>query len=210
MSKEDFISGTVLEFKVPNDLGYAYCKILDFRYIREFDGVLVKVFDHIVKESIKDINILREKEWLFGTRRMPWLPGTRGKGAWKMKGILISEDDNIIPDFKYCLADSYLVEDPSKIGPWYAISNINISSKEPYPYENIKHLEDTVVSTRGAIEKRTAMEYYRIHGKDVKEYFDLEDVATRIAYTQMINVPIYKTIPKEMRGRAVNNSQHSK
>jgi hypothetical protein len=35
MSKRDFISGTVLEFKVPINLGYAYCKILDFRNIRE-------------------------------------------------------------------------------------------------------------------------------------------------------------------------------
>jgi hypothetical protein len=209
MSREDFISGTVLEFKVPINLGYAYCKVLDFRYIREFDGVLVKVFDHIVKETIKDINILREKDWLFGARRMPWLPGTRGKGAWKVKGVLIAEDDKIIPDFKYCLADSYLVDDPSKIGPWYAISNINVSSKEAYPYESVKHLEDTVLSTRGAIEKRTAMEYCRIYGKDMKEYFDLNDIATRIAYRQMINVPIYKTIPTEIRGRVLNSTPHS-
>jgi len=209
MSKEDFISGTVLEFKVPINLGYAYCKILDFRHIREFDGVLVKVFDHIVKEPIDDINILREKDWLFGARRMPWLPGTRGKGAWKMKGVLISEDDDEIPDFKYCLGDSYLIEDPSKIGPWYAIRNINISSNEPYSYESIRHLENTVISTRGAIEKRTAMEYCRIHEIDVKDHFDLNDIATRIAYWQMINTPIYKTIPKKDRGKVLNKSPHS-
>lgn len=209
MSKKDFISGTVLEFQVPINLGYAYCKILDFRYIREFDGVLAKVFDYVVSEPIEDINILRDKDWLFGARRMPWLPGTRGKGAWKMKGVLIAEEDNVIPDFKYCLGDSYLIEDPSKIGPWYAIRNINISSKEPYPYENIRHLEDTVISTRGAIEKRTAMEYCRIHGMDIKDRFDLNDIATRIAYRQMINVPIYKTIPKKIRGRALNNTPHS-
>ena len=208
MSKEDFIGGTVLEFKVPFDLGFAYCKVLDFRYIREFDGVLVKVFDHIVREPVKNINVLREKDWLFGSRRMPWLPGTRGKGAWKQKGVLIAEDDKAIPDFKYCLADSYLVEDPSKVGPWYAISNINESSKEPYLYERVRHLEDTVVSTRGSIEKRAAMEFCRINGKDVREYFDLDDIATRIVYRQMINVPIYATIPKEVRGRPLNNAPY--
>jgi hypothetical protein len=203
MSKNDFISGAVLEFKVPGNFGYGYCKILDFRSIREFDGVLVKVFDHIVKEPIIDINILHDKNWLFGARRMPWLPGSRGKGAWKMKGVLIAENDNLIPDFKYCLGDSYLVEDPSKIGPWYAIRNINVSSREAYPYENIRHLEDTVVSTKGAIEKRTAMEFCRIHNIDINKFFDLEDVATRIAYRQMLNVPVYKTIPKEIREKVL-------
>lgn len=42
MSKENFISGKVLEFKVPGNFGYAYCKVIDFRYIREFDGVLAR------------------------------------------------------------------------------------------------------------------------------------------------------------------------
>ena len=125
MGRENFINGTILEFKIPVNLQYAYCKILDFRHIRKFDGVLVKVFDHLVTEPIKSINILREKDWLFGARRMPWLPGTRGKGAWKIKGVLISEDDNIIPDFKYCIKDSYLIDDPSKLEPWAVIRNIN-------------------------------------------------------------------------------------
>jgi hypothetical protein len=204
MSKETFISGSILEFKVPPNLGYAYCKILDFRSIREFDGVLVKVFDHIVKEPIKDIKILGEKDWLFGARRMPWLPGTRGKGAWKFKGILISKEDNIIPDFKYCLANSYLVQDSSKIGPWYVIRNIREMSKQPYLYNQIKHLEDTVLSPRPGIERRTAMEYCRIHGMNVKKLFDLKEPGNKIVYTQMINVPIYSKIPKEIRGKAID------
>jgi hypothetical protein len=201
----DFISGTIFEYKIPMDIGYGYCKVLDFRYIREFDGVLVKVFDNIVKEPITDINILRDKNWLFGARRMPWLPGSRGKNAWKMKGVLIADDDDVIPDFKYCLGDSYLVEDPSKIGPWFAVRNINELSKDPYSYEKVSHLENTVVSTRGAIEKRTAMEYCRINNLDLKIRFDLEDIATRIAYWQMINVPIYADIPQINRGKALKS-----
>lgn len=111
MGKNNFIGGNVLEFKVPLELGYGYCKILDFRYIREFDGVLAKVYDHIVKEPLKDINELMDKDWLFGARRMPWLPNARGKGAWKMKGVLIADDDNVIPDFKYAPLANPTVED---------------------------------------------------------------------------------------------------
>jgi hypothetical protein len=180
MSKMDFISGSILEFKVPIDLGYAYCKILDFRSIREFDGVLAKVFDCIVKEPIKDINILRNKDWLFGARRMPWLPGTRGKGAWKIKGVLIADDDDIIPDFKYCIKSSPFVEDESKLEPWDAAKNIN--NYIPCSYEKIKHLEDTVVSPRPAIEIRAAMEYCRIHGMDIKKHFDLGKTINELIY----------------------------
>ena len=208
MSKEDFISGSILEFKVPLNLGYAYCKVLDFRYIREFDGVLAKVFDHIVQEPITDINILREKDWLFGARRMPWLPGTRGKGAWKLKGVLIAEDDQIIPEFKYSIKYNPLEEDKSKLGPWYVVRNISEYSENPYPYDYVKHLEDTIVSPRPGIETRTAMEYCRIHNMDVNRFFDLRNQGNEITYKQMMNVPIYKAIPQEIRGKAINNAQH--
>jgi len=202
MSKEEFISGTVLEFKVPTNLGYAYCKVLDFRSIREFDGLLIKVFDHIVKEPIKDTNILREKGWLFGGRRTPWLPGTRGKGAWKIKGILIAEDDNIIPDFKYCIKSSPFVEDESVLEPWKAVRDIN--NYIPCSYQKVKHLEDTVLSPKPGIEIRTAMEYYRIHNMVIGEHFDLSMKINELIYKQMIKVPIYETIPMEIRGRALD------
>ena len=150
MSKTDFISGTILEFKLPNQLGYSYCKILDFRYIRSFDGVLVKVFDHIVKNPIEDVNILREKDWLFGARRMQSLPGTRGKGAWKIKGVFISKDDDMIPDFKYSIKYSPFEQDSSKLGPWHVISDIDKMSEKTFAYKAVSHLEDTIVSPRPA------------------------------------------------------------
>lgn len=203
MGQKDFISGSILEFKVPLGLGYAYCKILDFRYIREFDGVLAKVFDYIVKDPLKDINALRDKEWLFGARRMPWLPNTRGKGAWKMKGVLIAEDDNIIPDFKYAPMSSPLIEDESVIKVWYVASNIREQSDNPCSYEQVKHLEDTVLTAQDGIEIRTAMEYCRINNLDMARHFDLEDDGYRNIYRQMINVPIYSTIPKKIRGKAL-------
>jgi len=204
MSKNDFISSSVLEFKVPLDLGYAYCKVVDFKHIREFDGVLVKVFDLIVQEPIKDINILRERDWLFGARRLYKLPNTKGKGAWKVKGVLIAEDDNIIPDFKYAPKASPLVEDESSIKEWYVNRNlVDVSYEKTCTHDQVNHLEDTVLSSQYGIEVRTAMEYIRINGKDVAAYFDLKDIRNKNIYRQMINVPVYKTVPKEIRGKAL-------
>lgn len=204
LSKEDFISGSVLEFKVPMDLGYAYCKILDFRYIRMFDGVLAKVYDYIVKEPISDITILDKKDWLFGARRLADLPNTRGKRAWKFKGVLIAEDDDIIPDFKYAPKASPLIEDESTIEKWYVNRNIDqLSYEEVCTHDQVRHLENTVVNTQIGIETRTAMEYYRIKKLDIKKDFDLEDMSNWNNYWAMINVPIYSTIPKKIRGKAL-------
>lgn len=202
MSKRDFISGSILEFKIPQELGFGYCKILDFRSIREIDGVLAKVFDYIVGTPLTDITLLREKDWLFGARRLSGLPNTRGKGAWKFKGVLISEDDTIIPDFRDSPKSSPLIEDESTIHDWFAIKNLTSRSKGCH-YDQVKHLENTVINTQQTIEIRTAMEIYRQNGKDPKDYFDLEDLSNWNTYHSLINVPIYKTIPRQIRGKAL-------
>lgn len=203
MSKTDFISGSIFQFKVPMDIGYAYCKVFDFRHIRQIDGVLVKVYEYIVKEPIKDINFLKDKDWLFGARRMHDLPSSRGKGAWKFMGVLIAEDDNIIPDFKYSNKTAPFIEDESTITEWYAIKNLRESTDKICSYEKVRHLENTIISSQRGIEIRTAMEYYRISGLDIKKDFDLEDMSNWSNYHSMINVPIYSTIPKEIRGKAL-------
>lgn len=203
MGKQDFITGSVLEFKVPLDLGYAYCKVLDFRHISKFDGVLAKVYDCIVKEPLKDINVLREKDWLFGARRMPDLPNTRGKGAWKFKGVLIAEADNIIPDFKDAPLASPLIEDLSTISKWYVVRNISEVYENVCSYDQVKHLEDTVLTTQLGIEARTAMEYCRTHDMRVDQYFNLNEDRYNFTYLAMSNMTVYSTIPKEIRGKAL-------
>ena len=204
MAKSDFISGTVLEFKIPNGLGYAYCKILDFRSIREFDGVLAKVYDHIADESLSDLAVLANTDWLFGAVRMPGLPNTRGKGAWKHKGVMVAGEDADIPDFKYSPKASPLIENESTITNWYVNRNISqLLDDKICSYDQVKHLEDTVLMSEYSIEIRTAMEYYRIHEMDVSKYFDLTELGYNNIYRAMMNVPIYKTIPKKIRGKAL-------
>lgn len=38
---------------------------------------------------------------------------------------------------------------------------------------------------------------------DIKEYFDLDQTLNLMTYRRMINVPVYKSIPKEIRGKAL-------
>lgn len=64
-------------------------------------------------------------------------------------------------------------------------------------------MEDTVLTTQNGIVIRTAMEYCRMNDLDIKEYFDLDQTLNLMTYRRMINVPVYKSIPKEIRGKAL-------
>jgi len=196
-----FINGSVFEFKIPLNMGFAYCKVLDFRSIREFDGLLAKVYDYISKEELTDLKVLNSKDWLFGARRMPNIPSIKGKGAWKFKGVLVSKDDSFIPDFKYSSKSSPLVSDEATIKEWNVVQDINKPLDSLLSYESVKHLEDTVLTSQRGIEIRTAMEYCRIKDIDIKSHFDLDDMSNWNIYRTMINVPIYSSIPKGFSGK---------
>jgi hypothetical protein len=202
MAVNHLTNGSILEFKVPMNLGYAYCKILDFRFIREADGILAKVFDCTVQEPLKDISLLNNRDYLFGARRLHDLPNVRGKGAWKFKGIMIGKDDNIIPDFKWSNESAPWIEDLSTIKKWYVIKNLtDIDYNKPCSFDSVKHLENTVISSQNGISIRTAMEVLRKNQKDIKTYFDLNEPSNAAIYNMMRNVPVYATIPIEIRGK---------
>ncbi|NCU04877.1 MAG: hypothetical protein GXC73_12905 [Chitinophagaceae bacterium] len=193
----------VYEFEVPQNLGFGYCKIVDFRNKRVFDGLLAKVFDYLSPKPIVSLDILVDKDWLFGARRLAQMPSIKGKGAWRRIGSLISQDDNIIPDFKSSNKLSPLIEDESKINEWQVIRNINEVCDKKFSYNDVRHLEDTTINSTYGIEIRTAMEYFRINNLDIKERFDLSDMTNWNVYRGMINVPIYKTIPPPKKGKAI-------
>ncbi len=203
MNKTNFIKGSVFEYKLPLNIGFGYCKVIDFRNIRKFDGIIVKVFDYISKEPLKEIGCLGNVDYLFGARRLSDIPNTRGKGAWKMKGVLISADDNVIPDFKYSNKSSPLVKDESTVSPWFVVKDINKTSEIQYSYDKVRHLEDTVITGQLGIELRTAMEYMRINKIDIRKHFDITVTTNWNIYRTMINTPIYKSIPIEIRGKVI-------
>ena len=74
-------------------------------------------------------------------------------------------------------------------------------------YEQVKHLEQIILIPTLGLVLRTGMEYCRINGLNLQNYYDLGNESIRSTYLQMKNVPIYKDIPKEVRGKAlVKNS----
>ncbi len=203
MKKKNFFTGSVFQFYVPEIKKYAFCKFFDFSHISSFHGLLAQVFDYFSEKENNIIGDLKESGWLFGPRSMHAWPNLKSDTGWKSLGILTSPDDDIIPDFKGVQAFSGVVEDESKIRPWYPIYNLTQRGQN-VDYSQVRHLERKILTTTSlCIPSRTGMEYCRINGLKVEDYYDLTDEGNKKMYWQMINIPIYKTIPREIRGKAL-------
>lgn len=108
-----------------------------------------------------------------------------------MKGVFISKDDELIPEFKYAPLSSPLIEDESIIERWYVIRNIKYLDGIPCAYEQVRHLVSNVINSQIGIEIRAAMEVLCKRNEDISEYFDLDDMANWNTHRAMINVHIF-------------------
>jgi hypothetical protein len=204
MKKKIFFTGSVFQFYIPELAKYTFCKYFDFTHISPFHGLLAQVFDKFSDNIDNNIEELQTCDWLFGHRCMHKWPNLRNDTSWKALGILNSQNDELVPDFKGVQAFPYIVEDESKIGPWYPIYQLT-KRGDNCEYEQVHHLETKILTTSLGLQRRAGMEYCRIKGLNAASYYDLEEEGTKYMYWQMINTPLYKDIPKELRGKKFSN-----
>ena len=203
MKKKNFFTGSVFQFYIPEIKKYAFCKFFDFQHISSFHGLLAQVFDKFSDKAENNLEELKNCDWLFGPRSMHKWPNLRKDTGWKSLGILSAPQDEIIPDFKNAQVFRIVVEDESKISPWYPVHNLTERGAN-CDYYKIRHLENKILTTSSlGLVWRTGMEYCRINGLKVEDYYDLTDSGIRSMYWQMMNIPIYKAIPEEIRGKAI-------
>jgi hypothetical protein len=201
MKKKNFFTGSVFQFYVPEIKKYAFCKFFDFTHLSKFHGLLAQVYDKFSDKEDNRIEDLKSCDWLFGPRSMHRWPDLRKDTGWKSLGILSAPDDDKVPDFKGTYSFPYIVEDESSIGKWYVIHDLTKS--EDCEYSAVRHLETKILTTKNGLADRTGMEYCRANNADVADFYDLEEEGHKYMYWQMINIPIYSTLPKEIRGKAI-------
>lgn len=207
MKNKLFLTGSVFQFYVPEISKYAFCKFFDFKYISGFHGLLAQVFDKFEDADTNSLSDLTHSDWLFGPRSMHKWPNLKKDSGWKLLGVLNSVEDEKIPDFKQSQSFDSIVKDEATIGPWYPVHNLT-ERGQICDYKNIRHLEQMTLTTSSlGIVWRTGMEYCRSNGLKPEEYYDLDNEGIRNMYFQMINVPEYKDIPKNIRGKAILKNQ---
>lgn len=193
----------MFQFYIKEINKYSFCKFIDFTHVNPFQGLLAKVFNRFTDEEVSSLDELNRTDWLFGERIMFARPDLRKDSGWKYIGMLNSLVEYEIPVFKEVQAFPSLVEDNYSIGPWYPVSDFG-SRGPDCSYEKVKHLETKLFTTTLGIERRAGMEYCRINNIDVSLYYDLNDKGVLNAFWQMINVPVYGNIPKEIRGKSLS------
>jgi hypothetical protein len=200
MKRKNFFTGSVFQFYIPEIKKFCFCKFFDFTHLSSFHGLLAQVFNKFSESEKNGLEDLRDCSYLFGPRSMHKWPNLQKDSGWKSLGILSDGRDQIVPDFKG--TNFRVVEDDREINQWYAIRNLieNIDCD----YEQVSHLERIVLTTsKFGLSWRTGMEYCRINGLPVNKFYNLEDGGMKSIYKQMINVPIYSTIPQNIRGKAL-------
>ena len=209
MKKKNFFTGSVFQFYVPEIKKYAFCIFFDFTSVSKFNGLIIQVFNKFSDAENNRIDDLKFSDWLFGPRVTHKWPDLRKYTNWKSLGILIPPNENAIPDFKGVQAFPYIVENEAITGPWYPIHDL-IKRGENCEYKQVRHLEQLILTTILDIETRTGMEYCRVNGLPVTDFYDLSKSSIKNMYWQMKNIPLYKDIPEEIRGKALTNTSPKK
>ncbi len=199
-------SGSIFEIPLQFNYGFGYGKYINISHIigRQFDANLFRVFDFVSQKPIGNIRDIIKYDLLLGPLILIGTPPVRGQHKWKFIGSNLKESDLNIPDYKYTLHFPYIVEDESSIGPWSYTRNITEVSK-PISYEKVKHLEQPTLHAPDQIASRIVMEMMRKSNIDPMIFFKDEEEYIKRVYLKMINVPIYSTIPKEIRGKAITS-----
>ena len=202
MKQKRFFTGSVFQFFVPEINKYAFCKYYDFTNLSSFHGLLAHVFNYFSDTEENSLDRLMAAEPLFGHRSMDSWPKLSKQTGWRNLGILSGSDDEIVPDFKGVQALNDVIADESSIGPWYPIHQLTQRGKN-CEHSDVAHLERKILTTTSlCLPRRTGMEYCRQNNLPIEKYYDLSNRANLLMYWQMINTPIYSTIPVGLRGKA--------
>jgi hypothetical protein len=197
-------SGTIFKFELPFGFGSAYCKLVDFSNISEYEGITLKVFDYFEKEDIIDPIFFKDMPLFMNPIPIAKMPSIRGKYAWKTLGILKEDKDAEIPIHKRYVNNGFAWEtiEEYKSREWFALVDLK-KEVGPVHFDKVRHLEELFIRSTITIEERVVMTLLRAKGINVSDFFskNCDDKVWRIDYKTQQFIPLYKRIPEVIRGK---------
>ena len=191
-------NGDILQIPLPENLGFAYAQYIDLAKI--FPDVslpdLVKVFDYKTDTDQYDFQVLESCDYLIAPLLVSGLPPTIRKGLWRILDERPNNDDFIIPHFSR--HEDWVSEDD-----WYYCIDADSSKKIKSTYDQVKHLSPLAADGTGLIEVEIAMTYLIKEGKNVEDYFELEEYYEKVTFEKVKNTPPYYSLPKDSRDFAM-------
>jgi hypothetical protein len=204
MKKNKIETGAIIKIPLEHNFGFVLAKFINLKEIKEDIGYneFIYVYNRVFKEEDIIIDDIDSNDLLLGGIYVlnPY-PALKNK-IWEIVGVLKPKETELeIPDFKDFGPLLALYEKDAKI--WYYIHNDEINKRIVTDYENVKHLELFVYRAYGSIMTRLTMEVIRQKNKTIEDYYDLKDDDDLASYYNTIYTPIYSSIPKEIRGKAI-------
>ncbi|AFM02689.1 hypothetical protein Fleli_0191 [Bernardetia litoralis DSM 6794] len=183
--------GMVFQIPLWGNFGYAYAKYIIFENTRQ-KYEAIKIYCTHTKTKNVNLNDLDLSSYIYQPILLAGSRVIMRKKIWEVIGkVDVTEEEHIIPDFKYI--DSW---DKS-----FFLTK-NLLNRTPIEFEKVKHLEDEAYIASGNIEIRTTITFIEKEGKKVEDYLDLTN--ENVAYRYKIKDTIYTLddIPKQYWGKA--------
>ena len=192
-----------LSIKMPNEIGYATIKIIDFSHLG-YSGILVKVAGQLSHESTTDTSKIDDGDLLFGARSVSFYPRkVDDKIVIKIQPSTPTKKDFIIPDFKWTNARNPWLQDERALVNWFPLHILsNYGAKTPY--ERLAHLERTTVYDLHSLVFRIVFEFCRIGKLSLEHFYNIDaNPDMKRVMLEAINTPVYSAIPANIRGICV-------
>jgi len=199
MARQKVKSGDILQIPLPNDLGFAYAKLIN---LLEIDAnsrypILIKVYNYRTKSFDKPVEDIVDMDLILCPILIAGILPAINKGGWKIVGnVELNEGDKQIPDYKLGEPD----ENPKQ---WFYLKDADISKKIKSHYENVRHLEDIGAKGSASVSTKIAMALLRDEGKNIEDYFKLEQYFEKKHYQEVIEIEPYYKQEIAIRGKAI-------
>jgi hypothetical protein len=204
VKKNKIETGSIIKIPLEHGFGFVLAKFINLKEIKEDIGYneFIYVYNRIFKDEDIVVDDIDANDLLLGGLYVlnPY-PALKNK-TWEIVGLLKPKKSELqIPDFKDFGPFLALYEKDATI--WYYIHNGEVNNRIVTDYEKVKHLEQFIYRAYGSIITRLTMEVIRQNGEKIEDYYDLKEHDDLVSYYNVIYTPLYSSISKEIRGKAI-------
>ena len=209
MRKKTLNSGTVIQITLNHNLGYAFAKVVNMCDFSMYDlsetlHLIIYPYNYIIqKEGDYREEDFIKAEPLTGSLFVDDILWAIRNKKYKVKGeVSLREYEKRLPAFRGFSAMVYKIhyyEDEAT--SWDYFENGSPFKRIVTEYEKVKHLEDNDAFSYDFIERRLSMEFLNRSGKNIKEFYKLEDWEELCVYYNMLYKIPFNEVPDELKGR---------
>ena len=209
MRKKTLESGTIFSIKLNHDLGYTFAKVVNLTDFAKDDlsntfHLIVYPYNYVVKNE-NDYNEADfiESEPLTGPLFVEDILHAIKNNIYKIVGNTeLKSYEKKVPAFRGFSAMVYgkihYYEDEAT--DWNYFERGSPFKRIVANHDQVKHLEGNTAFSHQSIERRLSMEILNRSGKNIKDYYKLEEWEELYVYNNMIYKTPFNQVPDKLKG----------